>query len=174
MKIFQGVWMRIFFAAIFLITFINANSLENFQAFFIQTVTSQEGDAVNYEGEVFFSKNRALWHYKSPNEKLIYINQESVTIIEPLLEQAVISEHNEMDKIQSLLQEWIESGQKNIEYDGITYQVVFKNKLPVSIEYKDALENKVTIKLSNIQTDNPIKHSIFIPNIPQEYDIVRY
>jgi outer membrane lipoprotein carrier protein len=166
--------MRIFLFFAIIAIFAYANPIKSFNASFVQTITSEQNDSVNYEGEVYFNEDKALWHYKTPSEKLIYIHPHTVTVIEPPLEQAIISSHNEMSRMRSLLENWLENGEKEIEYDGIIYHITFKDGLPLRIDYLDTLENKVAIKLANIQTKKPIDKEYFNPQIPQEFDILNY
>ena len=166
--------MQIFWIISLLAAFIYAKPVESFTSSFTQTITSEQNDSVVYEGAVYFKADRALWHYKIPNEKLIYIHPETVTVVEPELEQAIISSHNEIRRMQSLLDDWLEDGEKVIQYDGIKYLVIFKDGLPQSINYLDTLENRVSIKLSNIQIGKSIDTQLFIPQIPQEFDIINY
>ena len=166
--------MRIFwFISIFLVS-AYASPIESFLASFTQTITSEQNDSVKYEGIVYFQKDRALWHYKKPSEKLIFIHPETVTVIEPPLEQAIISTHNEMQKMQSLLENWLTSGTKEINHDGIIYRVSFKDNLPEKIDYLDTLENRVSVQLNDVKTNESIPTEHFIPKIPEEYDILNY
>lgn len=166
--------MRIFLFLALIIASTYAKPTNSFQAIFTQTVESDQGDAISYEGEVYFQENRALWHYINPSEKMIYIQPNTVVVIEPPLEQVIISEHNEMQRMQSLLDDWLEFGQKEIEFDGIAYKVTFENGLPKQIDYLDSLENKVIISLDNVQINTPLESEKLTPHIPEGFDVLEY
>lgn len=173
-QIFQGEYMRIAWFLIIFSLSIYAKPIDSFEAHFAQTVTSEQNNSVTYNGKVFFQKDKALWHYKSPSEKMIFIHPHSVTVIEPPLEQAIISKHNEMQRMQSLLEEWLEEGEKEIEFDSIIYKVTFQNGLPKYIDYLDGLENSVRIIFKDVKINSSINPEYLNPQIPEKFDILYY
>ena len=75
-----------------LASFIVANPLEfkTLSSNFKQSVTSEEAK-IEYAGNFIATRTNAFWHYESPNLKDIYFSFDRVVVIEPDLEQAIIT-----------------------------------------------------------------------------------
>ncbi|KGI55116.1 membrane protein, partial [Campylobacter sp. MIT 97-5078] len=59
------------------------------------------------------------------------------------------------------------------KYEQITYTIKLKNDEISSISYKDDLDNKVLIELSNQKRNTLINEEIFKVKIPANFDILR-
>jgi outer membrane lipoprotein carrier protein len=141
---------------------------------FTQTLTSPDEDIITYEGSIFLNLNgKALWRYSSPTPKEVYVNGKSVVVVEPLLEQAIVAKIDSTFDINSLLKEQIENGKKVVVYDGISYEVTFNDFKPKTISYVDQMENRVKILFENVELNGDFDASVFTPNIPKEFDIIK-
>ena len=58
-------------------------------------------------------------------------------------------------------------------YNNTTFIIRTENGTIDSIAYKDEFENKVTITFTNQVENKEIDKKDFVPNIPQDYDIIR-
>ena len=98
---------------------------------FIQTIVNEENSKIVYEGTFWATSNaKALWKYKKPVWKDIYFSKKQVVIIEPELEQAIITNIEDSPNITDILKQ-SKKIDKNIyetTYDGTTYKVVVENK----------------------------------------------
>ena len=64
--------------------------LKSYSAHFKQTIIDQDDVKIVYSGQFLALKpDHALWHYKKPVTKSVYINNNQVVIVEPELEQAI-------------------------------------------------------------------------------------
>ncbi|WP_169783946.1 LolA-like outer membrane lipoprotein chaperone [Campylobacter curvus] len=149
-------------------------NFKSLQSDFTQIVFS-EGSSVTYKGR-FYAKNdnTALWIYESPTPKRIYFDKQRVVVIEDELEQAIISRLDDTPNLTQILAhaEQIQPTLYKAIYDGVDYLVTMKNGLPVMIDYKDKLSNKIKITLNNTLKDAIIPQETLTPVIPQGYDIV--
>jgi len=149
-------------------------SFKSLQSDFTQVVNS-EGKSVSYQGRFYAnSDNTALWIYESPTPKRIYFSAERVVVIEDELEQAVISRLDDTPNLTQILAaaKQIEPALYKADYDGVDYLIAMKNGLPLNIDYKDKLGNKIKITLKNPVKDAEISKETLTPIIPQGYDII--
>jgi len=141
----------------------------NFSADFIQIIDSN-GKKLIYKGKIFFKNPKILWQYTYPNEKYIWIN-DKVYIYEPDLYQVTIAK-----KPNFTLTNILKNAKKIKDH---IYETKLKNKTIHFIYdktlkklwYKDEMENLVTIKFKN-QKNKKLDDKIFIPNYPQDVDII--
>lgn len=166
--------MRIFLSLFFTISLLFSMDLKTINGSFTQTLTSPDEDIITYEGLIFLNlKGKALWRYSSPTPKEVYVNGKSVVVVEPLLEQAIVAKIDSTFDINSLLKEQIENGKKVVVYDGISYEVTFNDFKPKTISYVDQMENRVKILFENVELNGDFDVSVFTPNIPKEFDIIK-
>lgn len=148
---------------------------ETIKSDFKQTITNEENSTITYEGTFYAtSKDQALWKYKKPIEKSIYFNKNQVVIIEPELEQAIITDLQNTPNITKLLKnsKKIDKNTYQTSYDEIIYNITTKNNTIQSISYKDKLENKVTIHLFNQQKNIILDDNLFFAKIPMDFDVI--
>ncbi len=141
---------------------------------FSQSVSSKK-ESIRYSGHFIANARRgAFWHYKKPVEKFIYFNYGRVTVVEPNLEQAVLTDLKNSPNITSILADARKVGadKYEAEFDGVVYTIRTRKSVPVQINYVDKLENKVVITLSNTRKDEPINEGLLEPNIPENYDVL--
>jgi len=168
---------------IVLCAFLNAQSVNSIESDFTQTITSAEGDTIKYTGNFQAlsdgGDNFALWNYKSPIKKKMYFTNNEVVMIEPDLEQAVVTSIDETPDISSILSEAIKTNKKTNNDVSVTvleveYKISFSNALPVKLSYTDKLDNKIDIALTKTTLNRNIDKLTFKPEVPKGFDIVRY
>lgn len=170
--------MRFFGMFLFLTTLLFAK-IEHFktiQSDFTQKVTNDQNKTIVYEG-TFYATNdkKALWIYEKPVSKKIYFNNTRVLIIEPELEQVIITTLENTPNIAQLLQEAKEvSPNKYITYYQETTYTIYTQKEQIEkVSYRDKLDNAVEILFSNQSTNLFLDEELFRAEIPRGYDIVR-
>jgi outer membrane lipoprotein carrier protein len=151
-------------------------SIDTYKADFSQTITNPSGKEIFYKGQLFIKKPlNILWKYQDPIEKDVYLIDQKVTIIEPDLEQAIVSKLDKQINILKVLQD----GKK---IDTNKYKAILHNKPYVyevndnkltSITYKDDVDNHVMITFSNIVQNEALDEQRFNFNIPSYFDIIR-
>lgn len=169
-----------FITVIFIVTlsFLNANpfkDIETFQGDFIQSIINNSNKEIKYSGKIYIKEpSLVLWRYDEP-QKDVYINNNIVTIIEPELEQAIITKlKNEINMVKLLKDATkVSKDIYQTELYNVVYTIKLEDKKLKSINYKDELENKVTINFLNSLENKNIKNSTFEANIPNDYDLIR-
>jgi len=154
----------------------NLKTITSYQASFSQSIINNSGKEIKYEGEIFVQNpSNIFWKYNNPIQKNVYIINSNVTIIEPELEQAIISKLDKEFNILKLLKE-AKKISKNIYISNIynnKYTLFIDDNKLQSIRYKDNIDNKITISFNNIKQNKKLPKNIFDFNIPLEYDIIR-
>lgn len=163
----------LFFTEICVSLFANPLEFQTLASNFTQSVQS-DGKTINYEGNFLATRQKALWQYKKPNIKNIYFSSTKVVVIEPDLEQAILTNLKNTPNLTAILASAKPNsrGIYEAKLDGITYNIEVKNDLPSAIYYTDKLDNKVTIKLKNLTKNPQINENLLTPVIPKNYDIV--
>lgn len=171
--------MKLLILSFFFTTMLFANNLQkinSFEATFKQSIINHSGKKIVYTGKIYMKKPLQLvWKYNDPIEKFVYIKKNKVTIIEPDLEQAIISKLDKGFNILELFKnsKRISPSQYISIFNDIKYKLtIIDNKLQ-QIAYKDNLDNSIFISFSHIHQNKPIMDKIFEFQIPQEYDIMR-
>ncbi|MDD3342430.1 MAG: LolA-like outer membrane lipoprotein chaperone [Sulfurospirillaceae bacterium] len=153
--------------------------IENFktiQSDFIQKVTNDQHKTIVYEGQFYATQDKkALWIYEKPVAKKIYFNANKVVILEPELEQAIITTLENTPNIALLLQEAkeVSPNQYITKYRETTYTIYTTNLTIERITYHDKLDNAVEIVFNNQSTNLFLDDALFNVEIPKGYDIVR-
>ena len=154
----------------------NLFDIKTYKADFKQIVINSQNKKVLYSGTIYIKDPfYILWEYKTPVEKNIYIKKNRVTIIEPELEQAIVTNlQNEINLIKLLQQskKVSENQYKSIFNDRVYFIKIDNNKIS-QIKYKDQLDNTIQIKFFNIKQNQLIKNQIFDFVIPFDYDIIK-
>lgn len=146
------------------------------QSDFTQKVTNDQNKTIVYEGTFYATKDKkALWIYEKPIAKKIYFNQSKVLIIEPELEQVIITTLENTPNIAQLLKEAKEVSPNHYttRFMETVYTIVTAGDTIEKISYKDKLENSVEILLSNPSTNLFLDDELFRAEIPKGYDVVR-
>ena len=143
---------------------------------FIQTVTNDQNKTIVYEGSFYATQEqKAIWIYTKPVEKKIYFSKSKVLIIEPELEQAIITNLENTPNIAELIRSAKETSPNHYvtRYMDTSYTIITEGSTIEKIHYKDKLENSVEIRFSNQSTNLFLDDELFKAQIPKGYDIVR-
>jgi len=142
---------------------------------FVQTITNEQNSTIIYKGS-FYATDRqvALWIYKTPIEKKVYFIKNKVVIIEPELEQAIITTLQNSPNFTEIIKsaKQISKDRYMTVFDDTNYYINVKNGIISDINYKDKLENRVDIKLKNPEKNIVLDDALFKLNIPKDYDIL--
>lgn len=150
--------------------------INSFEADFKQIITDGKGKELSYSGHIVASKPQyALWSYKEPVKKNVYITPRYVTVVEPEIEQAIVR------KIASNFDffNMIKKAKKKTDNMYIAtlneskYTIKLEKSMIKSISYLDEFENEVSIIFNNQSTNKIFSENIFRAKIPVEYDIIR-
>ena len=166
----------IFLQIMFTIATSSVLDITSFEADFNQIITDDKGKELSYSGHIIASKPQyALWSYKKPVEKNVYITPRYATVIEPEIEQAIIrSIASDFDFFNMIKK--AKKMTNNIYIATLNeskYTIIIEKSMIKSISYLDEFENKVNIIFNNQTKNRQISEDVFRPNIPVEYDIVR-
>lgn len=156
--------------------FASIESINSFEADFIQSITDDKNKVLNYSGHVIASKPQyAKWNYIKPIKKDVYISRFNVTIVEPEIEQVIIRNiESNFDFFKMI------SNAKKIKADTFTanyrdkvFTIIQSSNLIESISYTDEFENRVKIVFKNQKQNHKIDPTDFNPKFPLDFDIIR-
>ncbi|WP_185900182.1 LolA-like outer membrane lipoprotein chaperone [Campylobacter sp. MIT 99-7217] len=147
---------------------------KSFSSDFTQIV-SNKNSKISYKGKLIITQNKAFWSYEEPTQKQIYIKNQNITIVEPDLEQVILTK---LEKVPNLTQIFKNAKQNKqglyeANYEGVRYIVKLENDEVQSISYQDDLENEVSIILSKQKRNFAVDENIFEAKYPKSYDILR-
>ena len=169
--------MKIFtlLLTLYTICFASLHNLTSFEADFVQSIKDDKNKTLVYKGHIIASKPQfAIWSYKEPIEKDVYINNWSVTIIEPEIEQVIIKKIESNFDFFKLIENAKEI-EKNIyiaQYKGSIFKIKLVNNLIDSIQYLDEFENNVKILFTKQVENQIIDNNIFQAKYPLDYDVI--
>jgi outer membrane lipoprotein carrier protein len=147
-----------------------------FEAVFKQSIINSSNSEIIYNGKLYIKEPAlVLWRYDSPVKKDVYINDDEVIIIEPELEQVIVSKLQKELNILKILNDAKKINSNTYEttlYD-TKYFLQIKNNELEKISYKDELDNKVTISFTDIRSNHQISNKTFKYTIPSDFDILR-
>ena len=151
--------------------------LDSFKASFVQVITSNSQNKIEYKGDVFIKKSgKILWKYKTPVVKNVYINNDYAVVDEPELEQAILTQlESEIDIIKLLnSSKKVDNNTFFTDIDDVKYTIkTSKDDKIQEIKYVDKLENSVVIKFYDVVQNGQIGDDIFKFDIPSYYDVIR-
>lgn len=171
--------MKLLIVLFFSLTLTFANNLKDinsFEASFKQSIINSSNKEILYTGKIYIKKPlKIVWQYSEPIEKFVYILNANVTIIEPDLEQVIISKLDKEFNILELLNNAtkISDSQYLATFNNTQYKLVIVNNQLQQINYKDSIDNDIFINFYNINQNKPIDDKIFTFTIPHQYDIIR-
>ncbi len=166
----------IFFFFLPALLFAKIETFRTIQSDFTQKVTNDQNKTITYEGQFYATQDKkALWIYEKPVAKKIYFNGNKVVILEPELEQAIITTLENTPNIALLLQDAkeIAPNQYSTEYRETTYTIYVSQQTIDRITYHDKLDNSVEIHFNNQSTNLFLDDTLFQIEIPKGYDILR-
>lgn len=171
--------MRVLVSFIVCIGFLYSNSFKDifsYKANFVQSIVNPSGSEVLYKGSLYIKKPSYIkWIYNSPVEKVVYIKNDKVTILEPELEQVILTTLDKEIDILNLLKKSkkISKNQYEAKYNNTLYNITIIDDKLTKISYEDELENSITINFDTIEQNIKLPDYIFLCDIPYEYDIIR-
>jgi len=143
---------------------------------FEQFITNEQSKVIIYKGEVFAQKkgSKALWKYVTPIQKRIYFTDNKVIMIEPELEQAIITKLHKAPDILKILKNArkIQKGLYEAKCCENTYKISFEGRLIRNIDYTDKIGNHVVITFLKPTQNKKLNPKIFNYHIPKDYDII--
>jgi len=154
----------------------NLQDIQTFEANFTQTIRSPSGKKISYRGILHIHEPSLVrWQYITPIEKFVYIKKYTITIIEPDLEQVVVTKLDKEINVLELLKQatLISQNTYSSNFNNIQYILTLKNNLLENIQYKDELENEVIITFKKVHQNHKIDNSIFKFTIPHDYDVIK-
>ena len=158
---------------------LQASGLENIQSFeadFTQSITNDKNTTLTYTGHVKATKPQlALWQYKTPVEKSIYITNTKAIVIEPELEQVYIQKINATFDFFRVLKhaKKINTETYSAKFQDTQYTIKVHNNTLLSISYRDELDNSVKILFTKQINNKTYEDKEFEANIPLDYDIIQ-
>lgn len=150
--------------------------LLSFSADFNQSIVDEHNKTITYIGNMKSKRpNLAFWNYKKPIQKILYVNHDIVTIIEPEIEQAVIKKIDKNIDIFKIIEnaKKIDENYSEAYYNEQRFLLEFEKKLLKAIRYSDDLDNKITILFSNRQSNIDLNDTLFQATIPDDFDIIK-
>ena len=150
--------------------------INTYEATFHQIIINNSNKEIQYSGKIYIKQPRQiLWQYKDPIEKFVYINDTTVTIIEPELEQAIVSVLKEEINLLKLIKDAksIDNTHYVSSLYGVDYHLTIIKDQLTAITYTDEIDNKITINFTNINQNQPIAKKVFRLRIPSYFDIIR-
>ena len=170
--------MRIIFVALLALSplFAISEKTETMKADFIQTIVNDKKGTITYKGTMSAKRpSMAIWHYKEPIDKTVYITAENITVVEPELEQAIVRKLDDTIDILAILASAKKTGKGNYTayYRSKEYNITMQQDMIKAISFTDAFDNIVTIKFSHQQINKMISDSDFDADIPADFDIIR-
>ncbi len=170
--------MKFFLLLIFLSLSLFANfiKLHSFSANFQQIITDEQNKKLIYTGLLQAKEPQsALWLYKTPVKKSIYIRENRVVIIEPELEQVIIkhipANFDFFQMIQNAKQ--VKKDTYVAMLDNKAYTIMLDKGVVASLFYSDDFGNSIKILFSHQSQNKAIKSTLFNPIIPADYDILQ-
>lgn len=158
------------------ITYADFTTMLNFQADFTQIIQDDHNKTITYKGDVIATQPAyALWKYKSPVTKSVYVLRNKVVMVEPELEQAIIKTMQSSFDFFTLLKSAKKVSKNHYEaiFENVKYTILTKGNIVKTIQYEDEFENKITIEFTHQQVNQRIDLNVFNPYIPQGFDIIR-
>lgn len=149
-------------------------NIESIKADFVQNIKNSDGgDNINYSGTLVAKSNgMAYWKYEIPLKKEIFIQKDRITIYEPMLNQAIVSDKVSLDFVTILNSIKQNGNNLRSEVNGTTFDITLKDNKPYQITYTDELDNHITITLTNVAIDTKIDENIFKPSLPEDTEII--
>ncbi len=153
------------------------NELYSFSADFNQSIQDEHNKTISYQGSIMSKRpNFALWHYKKPIEKKLYVYHNVLTIVEPEMEQAIVKRVSDNIDIFSIISNatTIDANHAEAHYNDQKFLLTFNSDhLLSSIAYDDELDNRVTINFSKQQYNLELNTTLFKAVIPEGFDIIK-
>lgn len=152
------------------------DNIHSFKADFTQTVTDDKNSTLSYSGSLAAQKPQdAVWHYKTPIEKYVYIDQFKVSIVEPEIEQVIIRKIQRKFDFFNMIQnaKKIDNSTYIAQYRESKFIIKTENNFIKSISYLDDFENNVKVVFSNQEQNIKIDTQEFVAKYSLDFDVIR-
>jgi len=165
-------------ALLSLSAFAFGENIQTFEADFEQNITDETGKVLTYKGKMHTKRpSFVLWNYTYPERaaKKLYMNKVRAVLVQPLLEQATVSQlNNDMNFFEILSSaKKIDQNHYKARYKNIDFILKEENGVILSLAYQDELENHILITFSKQRQNRPIEDDLFTPKVPKDYDIIQ-
>lgn len=170
------VWKIVGILIFSLTLYADFEKFDSLNSKFRQTITNEVGKKIIYEGELYLKKPYfALWEYREPVLKQVYLNRDEVIIIEPELEQVILTRVKSQIDFISILKNSKEISKDIREafVEEQRYVIYLKDDKLERVQFIDKMENRVDILFFEQKLNPKISESFFTPRIPKEFDILR-
>jgi outer membrane lipoprotein carrier protein len=160
---------------LYTLSFSDLIELSSFEANFVQTITDEKGKVLSYSGTLQALKPQfALWNYKKPVEKRVYIQNKRVSIVEPELEQVIIRRISSDFDFFALMSNAKKLDKEHYvaKFEDSDIFIELKGSKVLSLSYKDKFDNDVKILFSEQQQNIEISPTLFEASYPNDYDII--
>ncbi len=116
-----------------------------------------------------------MWIYEKPVAKKIYFNDTKVVIIEPELEQAIITTLENTPNIAELIRQAKEIAPNRYQttFMETTYTITATQTTIKNVVYNDKLDNHVEILFGDQSINLFLDDALFVPEVPVGYDYIR-
>lgn len=173
-----------FYKKVFLLFIMSAISLfandllkiKSFEAKFEQSIKSDTSNSIEYFGKIYIKEPaKILWKYEKPIIKNVYVIANIAIVDEPDLEQAIYTRLENNINVLKILRnaKKVSNNLYNTTLNNVEYKLHVKNNIIKQIDYVDELENKVSIKFSDIKVNDEIANDTFQFIAPDYYDIIK-
>lgn len=166
---------------------ITYSTIYTYEASFVQVNYWDEIDVYKTsEGKLYYDKENLLMDYSQPVGQKLLINENSMTMYDPVSEQAIISDKIELElRPDKLISHYWDISKKELldQFDDtikIKLQtpeeekiiIVISNKFITEFNIVDKNENYVIYKFSDIQINKELPDSIFELILPEGTSII--
>lgn len=161
---------------LYTLSFSNPIDLTSFMADFNQTITDDKGEVLAYSGSIKAQKPQfALWSYKTPVEKKVYMSNNRIVIIEPEIEQVIIRGIKGDFDFFSMIQNAKKIDKDNFvaSFEESKFYIKMKNSKVSTLSYKDKFDNDVKIVFTQQIQNSEISPEVFKVSYPLDYDVIR-
>ena len=151
-------------------------NLSTFKADFTQNITDDKNKVLTYKGNILATDTqKALWKYNFPIKKLVYLNKNKVTIVEPEIEQVIIRYVKSNFNFFNMLKDSKEVSKNKYltTFNNVNFIINTKDDKIKSINYLDEFENQVKIIFENQKQNIKIDNNKFVPKYDLNFDIIR-
>ena len=166
---------------------IKYSKINTYETSFVQENYWEEIDVYKTsEGKLYYDEENLLMDYSQPNGQKLLINENSMTMYDPISQQAIISDEVEIelrpDKLISHYwdvseKELIEQFNDTIKIKLLTPEeekivITITNSIVTEFNIMDKNKNFVIYKFSDIQINKALPDKIFELNLPEETSIL--
>lgn len=149
--------------------------MKTFSADFTQTIMDDKNTTIRYFGNIQAKQpDMVRWNYTKPIKKEVYIDHDRITIIEPEIEQAIVTKISNMLAFFKVLKnaKKVDANHYISFYNNTKLTLYIKGDSIISISYMDQLQNKIIIHFTNQVENGAINEQTFHAKIPKEYDVI--